>query len=35
MGAIHYTIAPAHDMPLDFFKLLLNKLAVMVIKETA
>ena len=31
--ATHYTIAPAYDMPLSQFKLLLNKFASSVIKE--
>ncbi|MFP6845551.1 MAG: hypothetical protein VB958_10105 [Thalassolituus sp.] len=33
VGATHYTIAPAYDMPLSQFKNLLNQLAVKVIKE--
>ncbi len=32
-NATHYTIAPAYDMPLKTFKLLLSKLAATVIKE--
>jgi hypothetical protein len=32
-GATHYTIAPAYDMPLSQFKLLLNKLAMSAVKE--
>jgi len=32
IGATHYTIAPAHDMPLSNFKLLLDRLAVLVLK---
>lgn len=32
-GATHYTIAPAYDMPLAQFKMLLNKLASSAIKE--
>ncbi|MBB3292480.1 hypothetical protein SAMN05428960_1129 [Mitsuaria sp. PDC51] len=35
LGATHYTIAPAHDMPLEQFKMLLNQLAVNAIKEAA
>jgi hypothetical protein len=35
LGATHYTIAPAHDMPLDHFKSLLDKLAVLVQREIA
>jgi hypothetical protein len=35
MGATHYTIAPAHDMPLEEFKRLLNQLALNAIKEAA
>ncbi|GAB1256770.1 hypothetical protein NBRC116494_12720 [Aurantivibrio plasticivorans] len=35
VGATHYTIAPAYDMPLENFKRLLNQLAILVIKETA
>ena len=31
--ATHYTIAPAFDMPLSRFKLLLNRLAQLVLKE--
>jgi Tse2 ADP-ribosyltransferase toxins len=34
-GATHYTIAPAYDMPLAMFKLLLNQLAASAIKEVA
>lgn len=33
--ATHYTIAPAHDMPLAEFKRLLNQLALNAIKEAA
>lgn len=33
IGATHYTIAPAYDMPLAQFKNLLNQLAILVIKE--
>lgn len=33
VGATHYTIAPAYDMPLSQFKNLLNQLASLVIKE--
>ncbi len=33
--ATHYTIAPAHDMPLEEFKRLLNQLALNAIKEAA
>ncbi len=33
--ATHYTIAPAYDMPLDHFKMLLSELAMHVIKEAA
>lgn len=33
VGATHYTIAPAYDMPLSQFKNLLNQLAVKVVKE--
>lgn len=33
MGATHYTIAPAYDMPLVRFKNLLNQLAKLVVKE--
>jgi hypothetical protein len=35
LGATHYTIAPAHDMPLEQFKMLLNQLAMNAIKEAA
>ena len=35
LGAKHYTIAPAYDMPLSQFKQLLNILAQILIKETA
>ncbi len=35
LGATHYTIAPAHDMPLEEFKRLLNQLAANAIKEAA
>lgn len=31
--ATHYTIAPAFDMPLSRFKLLLNRLAQLILKE--
>jgi len=34
-SATHYTIAPAYDMPLALFKLLLNQLATSAIKEAA
>ena len=33
VGATHYTIAPAYDMPLFQFKNLLNQLAIMLVKE--
>jgi len=33
--AFHYTIAPAFDMPLEQFKLLLNELAKNAVKEAA
>ncbi len=33
IGATHYTIAPAYDMPLSQFKNLLNQLAQLVLKE--
>jgi len=33
MGATHYTIAPAHDMPLSLFKSLLDQLAILVLRE--
>ncbi|MCP4492638.1 MAG: hypothetical protein GY820_35820 [Gammaproteobacteria bacterium] len=33
MGATHYTIAPSHDMPLSQFKSLLDRLAMLVIRE--
>ena len=32
-GAVHYTIAPAHDMPLEQFKMLLRKLESIIRKE--
>lgn len=32
-GAVHYTIAPAYDMPLEHFKLLLRKLESNIRKE--
>lgn len=32
-GATHYTIAPAHDMPLQQFRFLLEQLAKTVVKE--
>ncbi len=35
LGAKHYTIAPAFDMPLNSFKELLNNLAQKLVKETA
>ena len=35
LGAKHYTIAPAFDMPLSNFKHLLNDLAKVLIKESA
>ena len=35
MGATHYTLAPAHDMPLSQFKSLLDQLAVMVERNVA
>ncbi len=35
LGAKHYTIAPAFDMPLSQFKQLLNSLAQNLIKEIA
>ncbi|WP_445936756.1 Tse2 family ADP-ribosyltransferase toxin [Pseudoalteromonas sp. N1230-9] len=35
LGAYHYTIAPAYNMPLTVFKLLLNQLAKSVVKEVA
>ncbi len=34
-SATHYTIAPAHDMPLTMFKLLLNQLATSAIRDVA
>ncbi|WP_259346360.1 Tse2 family ADP-ribosyltransferase toxin [Vibrio diabolicus] len=34
-GAYHYTIAPAYDMPLSKFKLLLSKLAKLAVREAA
>jgi hypothetical protein len=33
MGATHYTVAPAYDMPLSQFKNLLNQLAMVVVRE--
>ncbi len=33
IGATHYTIAPAYDMPLFHFKSLLNRLAILVVRE--
>jgi len=33
VGAIHYTIAPTHDMPLSLFKSLLDRLAILVVRE--
>ena len=33
MGATHYTIAPAYDMPLSRFKSLLDQLAILVVRE--
>jgi hypothetical protein len=35
LNATHYTIAPAHDMPLDQFKRLLDQLAILLIREAA
>lgn len=35
MNATHFTIAPAHDMPLDQFKRLLDQLAILLIQEAA
>ena len=35
LGAKHYTIAPAFDMPLNQFKHLLNTLAQILIRESA
>ena len=35
LSATHYTIAPAHDMPLDQFKGLLDQLALLLIREAA
>lgn len=35
MGATHYTIAPSYDMPLHQFKLLLDNLAILLVKEVA
>ena len=35
LGAYHYTIAPAYDMPLTIFKILLSQLAKSVVKEVA
>jgi hypothetical protein len=35
LGAKHYTIAPAFDMPLLNFKQLLNSLAAVLVKESA
>jgi hypothetical protein len=35
LDATHYTIAPAHDMPLDQFKNLLDQLALLLIREAA
>lgn len=33
MGATHYTVAPAYNMPLSQFKNLLNQLAMLVVRE--
>lgn len=33
IGATHYTIAPAYDMPLTRFKTLLDQLAMLVVRE--
>lgn len=35
LGATHYTIAPAHDMPLTTFKMLLNHLAAQISHKVA
>jgi hypothetical protein len=35
LGATHYTIAPAHDMPLARFRALLNQLAAQLRNEVA
>lgn len=35
LGATHYTVAPAYDMPLSSFKFLLNKLATQLRREVA
>lgn len=35
MGATHYTLAPAYDMPLVQFKRLLNQLATLVKRDVA
>ena len=35
VDATHYTIAPAHDMPLSNFKLLLNQLAALIERKAA
>lgn len=35
LGARHYTIAPAFDMPLNQFKNLLNTLAQLLVRESA
>ncbi len=35
IGATHYTLAPAEDMPLTQFKALLDNLAVLVMRATA
>ena len=32
-NATHYTLAPAYDMPLEHFKMLLNQLAHVLVKE--
>lgn len=33
LSATHYTIAPAHDMPLSLFRSLLNDLATILVRE--
>lgn len=35
MQATHYTIAPAHEMPVVLFKLLLDQLAANALRESA
>jgi len=35
LRATHYTIAPTYDMPLSQFKLLLDKLAILLVREAA